>query len=193
MKLSCLAVLLAIIPSTTITLTAASLMSGQPTGTEREIKRLNREWGEAVMRRDVEALGRLLSDDYTSLRPSGQIVNKAQEIAEIKASGVNFTLKSYRVEDVKVSVTGSRATVTGHAVLKATLEGEDLTKRYWYTRTFAKRRGRWRIIAAQMIGLPQGGKRDTYPQKVAAITGACSPAACNNHSNELAPCSSTEL
>ena len=177
MKLSCMAVLLTFIASTTFTLTAASLISSQQTSAEPEIKRLNREWGEAVMRRDVEALGRLLSDDYTSIRPSGQVVTKAQEIAEVKAPGVNFTLKSYRIEDMKVRVTGSRATVTGHAVLRATLEGEDLIRRYWYTRTFAKRRGRWRIIAAQMIELPQGGKQGTYPQKVAAMTGACSPAA----------------
>jgi hypothetical protein len=140
----------------------------------------------------METLKRLLSDDYTLIQPSGQVINKAQELEQVKALVPNFKLKSYWVEDVSVRVTGARATVMGHIVLKGTLDGQGLTRRYWFTRTFEKRRrftklrGRWRIVAAQMIELPEGGRGGDYPQRVAAINGTCSPAAKSNPSDEPA-------
>ncbi len=166
--------------------------------TQQEIRALDRQWGQALVQRDVATLERLLSDDYTLLDPSGQIINKAQQIREVKSPAFALALKSYKTKGVSISITRNRATLTGSAVLEFTLDEQDFTRHYWFTRTFAKRWGRWgrwRIIAAQMIELPKDGndgKRGTYPQKVAAIIGMCSPAARNSHSKEPAPTSSDE-
>jgi ketosteroid isomerase-like protein len=170
--------------------------AGRNRKTEQKLRALDRQWGQALVQRDVPTLERLLSDDYTLLDPSGQIINKAQQIREVKSPVFAFAIKSYKTKDVSISITGRRATLRGHAVLEFTLDKQDFTRHYWFTHTFVKRWGRWgrwRIIAAQMIELPKDGddgKKGTYPQKVAAMMGMCSRAARNSHSNEFAPVSS---
>jgi hypothetical protein len=161
--------------------------------TEQELRALDRQWGKALVRRDVVTLKRLLSDDYTRIEPSGQVITKAQEISEVESPVFALAIKSYRTESVSVSINNNKATLTGRVVLGFILDEQEVTRRYWYTRTFAKwwgRWGRWRIIAAQMIELPEDGKKETYPQKVAAIIGICSPAVSIIQSNEPTPTSS---
>ena len=48
---------------------------------EQAVRQLDHEWSEAVVRRDAEALAQLLADDYTMIDPSGEVIDKAQEIA----------------------------------------------------------------------------------------------------------------
>jgi ketosteroid isomerase-like protein len=116
---------------------------------------LDREWGEAVVRRDAEALDRLLADDYTFTDFSNETVSKAREIASVKAPVFDFLLVSILISDVQVRIDGERAVVTGHAVLKAQFDEQDISQRYLYTRTFARRDGRWQIITARIISLAQ--------------------------------------
>jgi hypothetical protein len=54
-----------------------------------------------------------------------------------------------------VSISEEKATVTGRAVFKIRLDEQDVTARYWYTRAFARRQGRWQIVSARMTSLPQ--------------------------------------
>lgn len=161
--------------------------------TEQELRALNRQWGKALVQRDIVTLKRLLSDDYTRIEPTGQVITKAQEISEVESPIFALAIKSYRTESVSISINKNKATLTGRVALGFILDEQEVTRRYWYTRTFAKRWGRWgrwRIIAAQMIELPEDGKKGIYPQKVAAMTGMCSPAVSIIHSNELTPTSS---
>lgn len=124
---------------------------------ESEVRKLDREWGAAVVRRDAAALDRLLAEDYMRLDPSGETTNKAQEIAEAKAPTFVSAVESLRTEDVEVSVSGGRATVTGIVVASVRLDGQGIRERYGYTRTFAWRDGRWRIVSAQLT--PAGAGR----------------------------------
>ncbi len=88
--------------------------------------------------------------DYTQLNPSGETTNKAQEIADTEAPAFVSTVESLRTEDVKVKVSGERATVTGIVVLSVRFDGQGIRERYGYTRTFVRRDGRWQIVAAQL-------------------------------------------
>lgn len=185
----------------TVLFMASALVQGQGRkrrvsrnyGTEQELRALDRQWGKALVQRDVVTLERLLSDDYTRIEPSGQVITKAQEISEVESPVFTLAIKSYKTESVSISINKNKATLTGRVALGFILDEQEVTRRFWYTRTFAKRWGRWgrwRIIAAQMIELPEDGKKEPYPQKVAAITGMCSPAVRIIQSNELTPVSS---
>ncbi len=117
---------------------------------ESEVRKLDREWGAAVVRRDAAALDRLLAEDYTQINPSGETTNKAQEIADTDAPTFVSTVESLRTEDVEVSVSGERETVTGTVVVSVRFDGRGIRERYGYTRTYVRRDGRWRIVAAQL-------------------------------------------
>ena len=87
---------------------------------------------------------------------SGEVIDKVQEIAEIKASFFDVSFQSFQIEAVKVEIFGERAMVTGRAMLKVHFDEQQISEQYRYTRTFARRRGRWQIIAAQMTYLSTG-------------------------------------
>src|SRR3712207_6222625 len=78
--------------------------ANQDRAVEQELRQLDRAWGEAIMRRDAEALARLLADDYTLTGPSGEVVSKSREIAHIKAPIFDLVLKSFKTEDVDMQV-----------------------------------------------------------------------------------------
>ena len=117
---------------------------------EQAVRQLDHEWSEAVVRRDAEALAQLLADDYTMIDPSGEVIDKAQEIAQTKAPLFDVTIESLRTEDVEVRISGERATIIGRAVLQVRFDEQEISEQYCYTRTFARRQGRWQIIAAQL-------------------------------------------
>jgi ketosteroid isomerase-like protein len=148
-----------------ITLFAATLLapgrvangdSGrQHTEDERELISLDRRWGEAVVRGDAAELDALLADDYSLTGPSGEVLNKSEELAEVKAQAF-LTYKGYRAEDVTVTVSGGRATVSGRAALTFLLDGQEVSRSYRYERTFARSGAGWRIISARMITVTLG-------------------------------------
>lgn len=107
----------------------------------------------AVVRGDTATLDLLLDDDYSLTEPSGEVISKAEEIGEIKAPAF-LVYKACRAEDVKVEVSGDGATVSGLAVLSFLLDGQDVSRRYRYERTFAGREAGWRITSARMISAP---------------------------------------
>ena len=81
---------------------------------EPELRKLEREWFEAMVPQDTATLGRILADDYISTNADGTVLNKEQALARIKAGGL--PVKSYTTDEVKVRVYGETAVITGHSV-----------------------------------------------------------------------------
>ena len=130
---------------------------------EQELKTLDEEYWSALTRHDAEALDRLLASDFTLLESPGELVGKAGQIAKAKSAAAEDS-GAYKLEDVSASVTGGLATVSGRAVFKLMFEKQKITRRYWYSHTFAMREGRWQIVAAQITSLTEG-ERLTAPTR----------------------------
>ena len=43
---------------------------------------LERDWGDALAKRDLAALGRILGDDHSVITKDGSVLTKAQELAK---------------------------------------------------------------------------------------------------------------
>ncbi|HLL76077.1 MAG TPA: nuclear transport factor 2 family protein [Pyrinomonadaceae bacterium] len=108
---------------------------------EREVLEVEREYVRAHLERDVAALERLLSDDFSSFRGR---VRKEHRLAML--ANPYFKIDSLKTEGVEVSVSGDEARVSGRASMKGSLAGRDFeTPDYKFTRRLAKRNGRWQI------------------------------------------------
>src|SRR5205085_7575174 len=99
---------------------------------EVELKRLEREWFDAVVKGDKATLGRLLADDFVGIGNDAEQVNKTQLIAELASVGID-EIKS---EDVQVRFYGNTAVVTGRgSYLKSGNKlGEDRHTEVWVKR-----------------------------------------------------------
>jgi len=133
--------------------TASPPEPAKPLSEELALKALDLAWHQAVVGRDTEALGRLLADDYRFELDARRFLTKAQEIEAVKASDALYAIDPFKLRDVSVRIEGERATVTG--ILAVIPKGGDKTlrRRYFYTRTFVRREGRWQALTSGLVTL----------------------------------------
>jgi len=124
----------------------------QNNGVEEELRNLERQWQEALMQRDLTLLDRLMADDYALITVSGEVVNKARVLAEIKS--VN-AIADVRNTEVAVRVFGDVAVVTGLVLISGKFNDQEVNSKSRYTKVYVKRQKQWRVVAAQATLIPQ--------------------------------------
>jgi ketosteroid isomerase-like protein len=115
---------------------------------KEELINLERDFENAVVANDAEALGRFLADDWVIIDADGGIVDKVRFLGVIK-SGV-LTHKLMESEDVQVRCYGDAAVVTGLTASKGKFAGQEFTTRERATDVFVKQGGRWQCVFSQL-------------------------------------------
>lgn len=130
---------------------AASFASGQDkqaepfektNGEARQVVRYMNDWAELSNKREVAALDKLLPADLVITFQDGEVLTKAEYIAQLKASLAAFTITYY---DQKVDLYNDKT-----AVLRARYVVQvspDARLEFRSTSTFLKRKGKWEIVA----------------------------------------------
>ena len=132
----------------------AILAQTQTESVEQELKKLEKEIGQAWAKRDVASYDRILADDYTWTDFDGIVWTKAQDLETLKSGEVVNT--SYVVDDWKVRVYGDAAVVTGRTTtVNEEYKGKDVSGQYRYTDTWIKRAGRWQLVASHTSKIAQ--------------------------------------
>jgi ketosteroid isomerase-like protein len=114
---------------------------------EQTLMQMERDWGAAEIKKDYAAVERILADDWVGIDYSGNIVDKAQAIEDLK-SGTS-TLTSEELGPMTVRVFGNTAVVTGSDTEKSADRGKDSSGKYVWTDVFVSRNGRWQAVASQ--------------------------------------------
>ena len=114
---------------------------------EQTLMKLEHEWAEALVRRDVGALDRIMADEVVGVDSSGAVWSKAQLIANVKSG--NFATEVAAAEGMTVRVYGNTAVVTGRYSDKSNYRGRDTSVNARFVDVFVKRAGRWQAVASQ--------------------------------------------
>jgi ketosteroid isomerase-like protein len=114
---------------------------------EQTLMQMERDWGAAEIKKDYAAVERILADDWVGIDYSGNIVDKAQAIEDLK-SGTS-ALTSEELGPMTVRVFGNTAVVTGSDDEKSIDRGKDSSGKYVWTDVFVLRNGRWQAVASQ--------------------------------------------
>ncbi len=138
---------------------------------ERELLKLEREWLDAYLNRDVAAMERIEADDFAITHADGRVLTKADEIAGLKRqTGPKDPNIAFLTEGTKVRVYGDTAVLTGVVVFKF----KDSVERSRYTDVYVKRDGRWQVVASHLSRLPDQ-KVGTPAQASAALPSTPPP------------------
>jgi len=130
--------------------------SAKPLSEELALKALDLSWHQAVVGQDADALGRLLAEDYRFDVDTKRFLTKAQELEAVRASDALYAIDPFKLREVTAKIEGERATVSG--ILAVTLKEEkSARRRYFYTRTFVRRDGRWQILTSALVTLYGAG------------------------------------
>jgi ketosteroid isomerase-like protein len=123
---------------------------------KHQVELLEEAWRKAQLNDDVDAMDKLLSDDYVGITMTGQVVTKMQQLDRMRNR--EMVLTKVVLDDVKVKVIGSTAAiVTSLADVDGTNDGEPMHGTYRYTRVYSRLpTGQWKItnFEATRVGMP---------------------------------------
>ena len=141
-------------PATTAA-TAATSPSGNAVA---EITRLEQvEWVQADLKKDIAWYENHWATEYISTSSrTGKVNSKAEDLADAK-DPVNTT-ESEVLEDLKVQDHGNVAVATGKITVKGKDKTGPFTRQSRFTDVWAKRDGRWQVVATQGTLIPAATK-----------------------------------
>lgn len=126
---------------------ATLLASAFAEDVQEQIKKLEMDRADAVVKADVAKLDQTTSDDYVIITMTGRMSDKAQMLDGFKSGQSKLT--SEDLSDLKVRVYGNTAVITGKADVKGMLGGQDATGQVFFTRVWVKKAGRWQSVSLQ--------------------------------------------
>jgi ketosteroid isomerase-like protein len=77
---------------------------------QEEILKLEKDFAQAIIKNDAEAIGRILGDDRIIIDSDGGIIEKARFLGVIKSRTLSHELMDS--DDIRVRMYGNTATVT---------------------------------------------------------------------------------
>jgi ketosteroid isomerase-like protein len=106
----------------------------------------------AMATKDIATLDALLADDLVYTHSSARLDTKQSLIANMKSGATVYSLVD--PSEVRAQDVGDAVILTGVARIKVSSNGNDLDFRVRFTDAYAKRSGRWQMVAWQSTRLP---------------------------------------
>lgn len=114
------------------------------------IAELSRRIAEAIGRRDVDWLDRVLAPGFVQRTPAGEAHDAAAFLRTIE--GIQAEILFVRLESVEVDVKGAGALATGIQLARVRVNGEELEDRRAFVDWFVKVGDDWRLQVAVDLG-----------------------------------------
>ena len=119
---------------------------------ELYIRDSERQWAESVASGDASVVERILANDFIGVDTRGQLYDKAKMISDTR-DGPKF-FASNHLNQVKIRFYGDTAVAQGSESWERHT-GE--RGRFVWTDTWLRRNGRWEIVAAEDLTVPEPG------------------------------------
>jgi ketosteroid isomerase-like protein len=120
---------------------------------EEELLKLEEAFADAIVKNDLEGIGRLVADDWIIIDPNGGIVDRTRFFEVIKSGALTHdTMES---EDFRVRVYGDSAVVTGITRTKGRFMGQKFRTHERATDVFVRRAGRWECVLTHLTRFPE--------------------------------------
>ena len=115
---------------------------------EEELLKLERAFADAIIKNDLESIGRIVADDWIIVDPNGEIVDRTRFFEVIKSGALAHDIMES--EDFRVRVYGESAVVTAITSTKGKFMGQEFSTRERATDVFVKRDGRWQCVLTHL-------------------------------------------
>src|SRR6202042_600829 len=109
--------------------------------TQEEILKLEKEFSQAIVKNDAEAVARFLADDWIIIDPDGGTIDRAQFLAVIRSG--YLTHEAIESDDIRVRIYGNTAFVTALTRTKGKFSGQGFNTQECATDVFVKQDGQW--------------------------------------------------
>jgi len=118
---------------------------------EKEIRQLEMRRFELTVQKNIKELREILADDLTYTHSNGLLDGKEQLLESLNSGKTLY--QSIQSEEIKVRVLGETAIINGVAAMRVWSNGQTNDLHLRYTDVYAKRNGKWQLIAWQSTRL----------------------------------------
>jgi ketosteroid isomerase-like protein len=115
---------------------------------EEELLKREEAFAEAIVKNDLEGIGRLVADDWIIIDANGEIVERTRFLEVIKSGALAHEIMES--EDFRVRVYGDSAVVTGITRTKGRFMGQEFSTQERATDVFVRRAGRWQCVLTHL-------------------------------------------
>jgi ketosteroid isomerase-like protein len=112
-----------------------------------QIRVLEKAFDEAIVRRDVSALDRMTSDDFTLISLNGELHAKAEVLKYFATHASEYEYR--KTDNLRIRIYGDAAVVIGRTIQTIQENGKDHSDAYRFTRVYVRQEGRWLLVALQ--------------------------------------------
>ena len=137
-----------------IAVPAMALPRQQKRDYKQQVEAMEEQWRQTQLTNDVNAMDKLLSDDYIGISMSGQIFTKTQQLERMRSGKLALTQITF--DDMKVKLIGSIAIVTSRADAEGANDGLPFKGTIRYTRVYKRYpSGIWKITSFEATRVPR--------------------------------------
>ena len=105
----------------------------------------------AQLERDVDALRRLIHDDFLGVDPSGAMLTKRDTVDTYGSELV--VLQTLVVEEQTIRVAGDTGVVTAQSMMRGRTPEGEFEQRYRFTDVYVRQNGEWLLFASHVTPL----------------------------------------
>jgi hypothetical protein len=110
-----------------------------------ELERLETVWNQAHEHGDADALEKLWADDIEVAVPKMPVLTKSDALKFARSGRMKFL--SYRTSDIRVRVYENSAVVTGRLQRTRSMNGQEISDDWRFTKTYIRQAGQWRVVS----------------------------------------------
>lgn len=127
--------------------------AGDVASDREEILRLEKAWNDAHLQGDADTLATIWADDMVVIVPKMPVMTKPQLIAFVRSGRMIF--HKYETSEVKLSLYGEAAVVTGRLVRERMINNNDVTDDWRFTKVYIRRNDKWQVVSWQASESPE--------------------------------------
>ena len=120
---------------------------------EHELLNLEQQFAQAIIRNDVDGIGRLLADDWIIVDPNGKIIERTRFFELIKSGELIHDIMDS--EDFRIRLYGDSAVATAVTSTKGKFMGQEFSTQERATDVFVKRGGRWQCVLTHLTRIAE--------------------------------------
>lgn len=136
---------LAVLLSATFMLSALSLAASP----QEDVLAAVTNYRQALVKKDIAALEKIWTDDYTFINGHGEVQTKADRIAEIK-SGHSSVTSIKNEGEPKISIHGETALIFTRITLVGKYSGREVSGEFRSLHVWINDHGHWRLVTNQL-------------------------------------------
>lgn len=110
-------------------------------------------WDQAIIRKDLKAIGDNMAEDFRHIGMSGELSDRAVFLKEIVSP--DLVINPYTVEDFDIRVYGECALLCGRTKMTGTYKGKPFESHYRYIDVYKRVGGEWKVCSVQTTGMPE--------------------------------------